>query len=336
MEPRLSVLLPYRDVASTLDEAIASVLAEREVPLELVAIDDGSRDGGAATVAAWAARDRRVVPVAGAGEGIARALARGLAAARGTFVARMDGDDVSLPGRFGAQLDALSRAPRVAAVGGRVRAFPDDAVQDGMRRYVAWMNALVTPGEHARDVFVEAPLCHPSVTMRRDALDRAGGYRDVDWPEDYDLWLRFDAAGWELAKVDQEVLCWRQRPGSLTFSDPRYSLERHRALKARFLAPRLGALARGRALACWGAGPTGRRLARALEQEGVRFDRFVDIDPRKIGRIARGVAIVAPEALDPAREIVVVAVGAAGARSLIRDALRGRGWVEGEDFVCAA
>ena len=248
----------------------------------------------------------------------------------------MDADDVSLPGRLAAQLDLLAKEPRVAAVGGRVTAFPDHAVQDGMRRYVEWMNGLVTPEEHARDVFVEAPLCHPSVTMRRDALERVGGYRDVDWPEDYDLWLRLHAAGWSLAKTERQVLRWRRREGSLTFSDARYSLERHRALKARFLAPRLATLARGRALACWGAGPTGRRLARALEHEHVRFQRFVDIDPRKIGRIARGAPIVAPEAIDRSREVVVVAVGAAGARALVREALRERGFLEGADFVCAA
>ncbi|AKF06672.1 glycosyltransferase [Sandaracinus amylolyticus] len=334
MEPRISVLLPYRDVAETIDEALSSVLVDREVPIEVIAIDDASRDASAAKVAAF--RDPRVVMVRGEGAGIVRALQLGMAHARAPFLARMDGDDVSLPGRFAAQLDALSRDARLAVIGGRVEAFPAHVVQDGMRRYIAWMNALLTPVEHARDLFVEAPLCHPSVMIRRDALEQVGGYRDTEWAEDYDLWMRLDAAGWSLAKIERDVLRWREREGRLTFTDPRYSLERHRALKARFLAPKLAHIARGRALTCWGAGPTGRRFARALEQEGVRFSRFVDIDPRKIGRIARGAPIVGPDVIDRARELIVVAVGAEGARALIRAELTSRGWIEGDEFVCAA
>ncbi len=368
MEPRLSVLLPYRDVEGTIDEAIASVLAEREMPLELIAIDDGSTDGSAALVGAWARRDARVVAIAGEGAGIARALGRGLEVARAPWIGRMDGDDVSLSGRFAAQLDALASDPTIAVVGGLVDAFPESAVQDGMRRYLEWQNGLLTAAEHARDLFVEAPLCHPSVCIRRDALEQVGGFRDLHWPEDYDLWMRLDAAGWGLAKIDTPVLRWRHREGRLTFSDERYSLERQRALKAAFLAPRIreiggarigsptpapsahapGALPcgtsgastpaerGGRSLACWGAGPSGRRLARALEREGVRFDRFVDIDPRKIGRIARGAPIVGMDAIDVARDFVVVAVGSAVARGLIRAELERRGFVERADFVCAS
>jgi hypothetical protein len=68
----------------------------------------------------------------------------------------------------------------------------------------------------------------------------------------------------------------------------------------------------------------------------VRASRFVDIDPRKIGRIARGVKIVAPEALRAGQQTVVVAVGARGARQLVRAKLVEQGFVEGDDFVCAA
>jgi FlaA1/EpsC-like NDP-sugar epimerase len=86
----------------------------------------------------------------------------------------------------------------------------------------------------------------------------------------------------------------------------------------------------------WGAGPTGKRLARALEPLDVRATRFVDIDPRKIGRTARGVPVTAPATLERGREMIVVAVGSRGARSIIRAKLDGRGFAEGEDYLCAA
>jgi glycosyltransferase involved in cell wall biosynthesis len=334
VKPRISVLLPYRDAGETLAEALESLLAEREVGFEVIAVDDGSRDDGPAVVARLAAGDERVIPIASPGLGIAGALARGAAAARGELLARMDADDVSLPGRLGAQAALLDADARLGAVGTLVEAFPDEAVGEGTRRYVAWLNALVTPEDHDRDLFVESPLCHPSVMMRREALDRVGGYRDVPWAEDYDLWLRLHAAGYRLAKVPEVGLRWRQHPRRATLCDPRYALARFDLLKARYLAPRL--LRAGRPVAVWGAGKTGKHLARALEHEGVRSSLFVDIDPRKIGRTARGAPIVAPEALPRGEHTVVVAVGTRGARALVRAWLDAAGFVEGLDYLCAA
>jgi glycosyltransferase involved in cell wall biosynthesis len=331
----VSVVMPFRDAAATIEEALASVLAQEGPPLEVVAVDDRSRDDGAARVRAVASRDARVRVVEGEGRGIAAALAVGVREARGELLARMDADDVSLPGRFARQLAALGESPRVAAMGTRVEAYADDGeVGEGLAAYVAWMNGLVTPEEHARDVFVEAPLCHPSVMMRRSALDAVGGYRDPGWAEDYDLWLRLDAAGFALAKVPEVLVRWRHTAGRASFTDPRYAPDALRAARAFYLAPRLRA--RGREVVVWGAGQTGKRLARALERNGVRAARFVDIDPRKVGGVARGAAIVAPEVLRRGEQTVVVAVGARGARETVRARLVAMGFVEGDDFVCAA
>ncbi|HEY5243052.1 MAG TPA: glycosyltransferase [Polyangiaceae bacterium] len=328
----VSVVMPFRDAGATVEEAAVSILSQQGVSLELVAVDDGSRDDGAARVRALGARDARVVCVEGEGRGIARALARGLAAARGDVVARMDADDVALPGRLARQVEALAGDARLGAVGTRVETL--GACGEGMRRYVAWQNALVGPEDHARELFVESPLCHPSVALRREALESVGGWRDTAWPEDYDLWLRLDAAGWRLAKVPEVLLRWRQRAESVTVTDVRCSQERFREAKAFYLAPRLARA--GRPVAVWGAGPTGKRLARALEVHGVHARLFVDIDPRKIGHTARGVPIVAPEALTRGEDTLVVAVGVRGARELVRAHLVERGFVEGADFVCAA
>ncbi|HEY3822433.1 MAG TPA: glycosyltransferase [Polyangiaceae bacterium] len=330
--PLVSVVMPFRDAGATVEEAAASILSQQGVTLELVAVDDASRDDGAERMRALAGRDARIVLVQGEGRGIAPALTRGLAVARGQVVARMDADDVALPGRLARQVEALAADARLGAVGTRVETL--GACGEGMRVYVAWQNALIDAADHAREVFVESPLCHPSVALRREALEAVGGWRDTPWPEDYDLWLRLDAAGWRLAKVPEVLLRWRQHAGSLTVTDARCSQDRIREGKASYLAPRLARA--GRPVVVWGAGPTGKRLARALEAYGLHARQFVDIDPRKIGRTARGVAIVAPEALRAGEDTVVVAVGVRGARELVRAHLVERGFVEGKDFVCAA
>jgi GT2 family glycosyltransferase len=334
VSPAVSVLLPLRDAGATLAEAISSVLDQRGVDLELVAVDDGSRDQGPVWLRGVAARDRRVVVLETGGVGIAGALGRALAVARAPLLARMDADDICHPDRLARQLAALAAAPELALVAARVEPFPPAAVGPGLARYVAWQNGILSPAEHARDLFIESPLCHPSVVVRREALVRVGGWRDVPWPEDYDLWLRLDEAGLPMAKLPEVLLRWRHQPGRATFADPRYALERFRQAKAPHLARRLRAL--GRQVVVWGAGPTGKRLARALEPHGVRAAWFVDIDPRKLGRCARGAPILPPAALRPGAQTVVVAVGAPGARDLIRAQLGATGLREGVDFVCAA
>src|SRR5690606_4095913 len=102
----------------------------------------------------------------------------------------------------------------------------DDASPEGLHRYVAWQNGLLTPAEHHRDRFVEATVCHPSVVLRRAALDAVGGYADPPWPEDWDLWLRLHAAGWGIAKVPRVLFRWQHRPRRLTFASPRYAPDR--------------------------------------------------------------------------------------------------------------
>ena len=280
--PRAAVLLPARDAAGTVRAAAVSILRQTFRDLSLVVVDDGSRDGTAAILSRLADRDRRVVVVRAPGEGIARALNRGLARCDAEVVVRMDADDVAHPCRIEIQLAALAADPSLAAVGSRVKLFPRDEVAGGMARYAAWLNGLVTPDLVARDLLVEAPLVHPAATIRRRVLVEAGGWRDGDFPEDYDLWLRLSAAGHRLSNVPETLLDWRESPGRLTRTDARYALARHVTLKAAWLAD--GPLADRREVAIWGAGQTGRAFARALSVYGVSVALFLEVDAKKIGR----------------------------------------------------
>jgi hypothetical protein len=333
--PRAAVLLPARDAAGTVRAAAVSILRQTVRDLSLVAVDDGSCDGTAAILARLADRDRRVVVVRAPREGIALALNRGLARCDAEVVVRMDADDVAHPRRVELQLEALAADPSLAAVGSRVRLFPRDEVAGGMARYAVWLNGLVTPDLVARDLLVEAPLVHPAAAIRRRVLEEAGGWRDGDFPEDYDLWLRLSAAGRRLSNVPETLLDWRESPGRLTRTDGRYALARHVTLKAAWLAD--GPLADRREVALWGAGQTGRAFARALSVHGVSVVLFLEVDPMKIGRTISGAPVHSYEEAERVRGLpLLVAVGAPGARELIRAELSRRGFEETRDYRCVA
>ena len=337
--PRISVLMPCGNAAATVDEAVESILSQSLHDLELIAVDDGSSDGTLDRLTEWAKRDPRLRLLALPRCGIIGALNAGLAACQAPLVARMDSDDVAAPRRLELQTAFLEKAADVSVVGCLVEAFPEDQVREGMRVYLEWLNGLQTPEDIARAIFIESPLVHSSVVMRRSWAERLGGYQENGWAEDYDLWLRMHLAGARIAKVQETLLRWREHPGRLTWTDSRYSVENFLRAKAHYLYR--GPL-RGRdAVLVWGAGQMGRRLAKHLVREGAPLAAFIDIDPRKIGRERQGRPILAPDDL-PAwwkrfeRPAVLAVVGSRGARALIRERLEGFGLTEGLDWWAAA
>lgn len=333
--PAVSVLLPVRNAEATLGRAVESILRQTFDDFELIIINDGSTDASGAHAEALRRRDPRIQVLHTAGGGLVSALRLGLSASRATLVARMDADDEALPRRLTQSVAALGADPRLAAVGTQVEIFREDQpVSPNMRLYEEWLNALTNPVRLRAERFIESPLCHPSVTLRRSALEAVGGYEEGPFAEDYQLWLKLIAAGYTLTCLPEVLFRWRDHDQRLTRTDARYSDEAHAALKAAFLAR--DELAEGRC-AIWGAGPIGLRLARHLRRCGVEVVRFLEVAPGKIGQRIDGTPVVSWEtAREPDGIHLVAAVGAKGARERIREALRARRFVEGRDFTCAA
>lgn len=327
-----------RDAADHLVACLESLGRQTCADFEVIAVDDGSTDGSAAILQSWATADRRFRPFSIPAQGLVAALNVGLDHCRSDLVARMDADDRCHPERFADQLELL-RDPTLDVVSCRVRHFPEDAVGKGFRIYEDWLNSLLSYDEIVRDRFIESPVAHPSVMVRRRALLAAGGYRDRGWPEDYDLWLRLAAAGARFAKVPRTLYFWRDHAQRLTRNDRRYAVERFLECKAEHLMQ--GPLAGIDRLVVWGAGQTGRRLSKHLLRRGAPIVAFLDIDPAKVGSTRRGKPILLPEDLPhllsrPGRTVVLAAVSSRGARPIIRRHLTDLGLRETRDFWCAA
>ena len=351
-DPVVSVVLPVRDGEATLDAALASLHAQTLRRFEVVVVDDGSRDATPRIARAWRRRDERVrVVEAGTGEdaagaagarartdaapttGIVAALRRGLAVARGAYIARMDADDVSHPERLATQLHLLEREPGLAGCGAGVRLVPTGKVTPRAAEYAAWLNAMTAWETVAANLFVECPLAHPTFVFRVRALDSVGGYRDRGWPEDYDLLLRLWRAGHRFVSVPRVLLDWRDTPNRLSRTHPAYSHRAFRACKVHHL--RRSALAGRGGVVVWGAGPTGKRLALEFQRQGVEVKAFVEVDPRKIGQAIHGAPVrEAVGAREFTRVLHIGAVARAAGREAVREAAEAAG--VGRDFVAMA
>lgn len=334
--PAVSVVLPVRNGRATLPRAVASVGAQALRDWELIAVDDGSTDGSREWLRASAAADPRIRLLEQPALGLVSALNAGLAAARGRFIARMDADDECHAERLSAQVDFLERNPDTGLASCLVSFGGDHAASAGYALHVDWLNSLVTPEQIALNRFVESPLAHPSVMFRRELPELHGGYRAGDFPEDYELWLRWLEAGVRMAKVPRELLVWHDTPGRLSRTDPRYDPEAFFRVKAAYVAQHLIRQGR-REVWIWGAGRPTRKRAAHLGAHGLKIAGYIDLDARKTGKVVGGVPVVSPEELPaPGAVFVLGYVAKRGAREDTRSRLVRRGWVEGRDFLMGA
>ena len=359
---RVTVLLPVRNGAATVGAALESLSAQTLANFDVVVVDDGSTDDTAAIVRAWigrfgagpapteaathcanAARQARPPsPLARRGrliqtppDGIVPALQRGLAEVRTPYTARMDGDDVSRPERLAAQLAHLEKHPEMAGCGTQVRLVPPSAVTERATQYANWLNGLTGWSAVKRDIFVECPLAHPTFMFRTSVLRGLGGYRDRGWPEDYDLLLRLWRAGHRFAALPRVLLDWTESEGRTSRTHPAYSQGALRRCRVHHL--RRSLLAGRRGVVVWGAGPTGKALAKEFGAQGVPILGFVDVDPRKIGQEIHGVPVRASADVgDFPQALHVGGVARAEGRRQVRKAAAAAGLEDGADFVAMA
>ena len=335
-DPRISVVMPVRNGAQHLDVALASLLGEEGV--EIVAVDDGSTDETPKIldIHSRAYPDLKVLrqePL-----GIVAALNHGLRHARAPYIARMDADDFTYPGRLRLQADYLDQHPEVGLVASRVDYLGDRIANRGLALWLDWTNTLLSHEDIARERFVESPLVHPSVMFRRELVERHGGYREGDFPEDYELWLRWLEAGVRMAKLPEPLISWRETPGRLTRTDPRYAPEAFFRTKAPYLYRWLAAHnPHHPRVVVWGAGRVTRQRFAPVRAEGLEVQAWVDIDVKKIGWRVDGAPVIGPAALPPPSEaFVLVAVGKRGARELIEAELVRQGFEPGVNFLFCA
>jgi glycosyltransferase involved in cell wall biosynthesis len=229
------VLIGAYENERTVARAVASILEQTERSLELIVIDDGSRDGSSAAARAAIGSDPRGrVMRLERNLGIARSLNAGLEAAAAPLVAIQDADDYSAPHRLERQLAAVSEAPDVAVVGARMREVDETGrVLEPRTSFAAGDVGAVLPRFN--------PIPNGSALIRRDAALAAGGYDPrYRYATEYDLWLRL-AERHRLVALDEEL-------GTRVMGTGNVAARAERAQLAEGIAIRLRALRRRKTL----------------------------------------------------------------------------------------
>jgi len=290
----VSVVMPARNAAATLEAAITSLQTQDMRDMEIVLVDHASTDATYRIMLDRAKSDKRIQVHQCSGSFV-EAANLAWRAASAPLIARMDSDDIALPGRLRRQVEFLSKHSSLAGCGTQVKIVkplgPDghSPPDGGYLRYEAWINSVVSPESIAAQRFIDSPLPNPSTMMRRSILEAVGGYLDPPWAEDYDLWLRLLEQGYQLGKVEETLLLWQDGPHRSTRTLERYSLNRFQEAKAHYIA-RLPEVREFGVVLC-GAGPTGKEMALLLRQHDIKIHAFIEVNQRQIGNTISGLSV---------------------------------------------
>lgn len=207
MKPQVTVILPFYNAARWLPSALNSLRAQIGVGLRVVAIDDGSTDGGHMEVERQHSLGLPVNLIKnGANIGIVASLNGGLNATDTPFIARMDADDICNPTRFIKQVAFLEQTG-TDLCGSWFTEFGQ-----GIARTVRW------PHEESAlraAMLFQNTICHPTVMARREVFDRYRYREEYRLAEDYDLFVR-TSAEFRIANIPESLLRYRRHPQQAT------------------------------------------------------------------------------------------------------------------------
>jgi len=231
MPPEVSVVMSVYNGEKYLAEAIESILNQRFTDFEFIIIDDGSFDSSPSLLARYGQRDPRIlIHRFDRNRGLSTALNFGIHHARGEYIARMDGDDISLPNRLQEQVVFMDAHPKIDICGTWVELIGD--FQGQVWKYPTQHEAI-----YARMLFANT-LVHPSVIMRVVSIKRHALLYDenIRYAQDYELWSRA-VTSVKLANLDQILLKHRIHAQGTGAKHREGQYKKHEMIYRRLLSP---------------------------------------------------------------------------------------------------
>lgn len=210
--PMISVVLPVYNGASYLRESIDCILVQSHSNFELLIIDDGSTDDSASIVSSFT--DPRIRFYSQENKGLAATLNRGIALAKGAYIARQDQDDISLPDRLSKQVAFMETHPDCGMAGTWASILEEQKPTKRLHRHDADNLSLQF------DLLFDNPFVHSSLMIRKTVFDEVGVYctnPDRQPPEDYEMWSRV-ARKFRVANIPEVLHIYREVPQSMSRS----------------------------------------------------------------------------------------------------------------------
>lgn len=203
---KVSVVMAAYNAEKYLDLAVESILRQTFADFELILINDSSADSSGQIMKRYAAQDSRVVVLENeANLGLTKSLNRGIAAAKGVYIARMDADDIAMSNWLETHVRFLDEHPDYTFVSCIGMYIDENGKKEHLRHFP----------ETNEEIYAMMPkvdaMMHPGVVFRKDDVAKIGNYcEDYRVVQDYDLWFRGMAAGYKFYNFQEPLILFRR------------------------------------------------------------------------------------------------------------------------------
>ena len=287
--PLVSILMPFKNTEDYLKDCLVSVQEQDYENWELIAVNDHSTDNSLEIVQRFCNRDRRISVEQNSGNGIIPALRLAYNRSAGTYITRMDSDDIMVRSKISALLSPLKEKGEGHISIGQVKYFSERGISDGYARYETWINGLIQKGNNFSEIYKECVVPSPCWMVHKEDMERCGAFQSDRYPEDYDLTFRFYQQGMKCLPCDEVLHLWRDYYTRTSRTSEHYAQNYFLDIKIHYFL-KLD-YDNQRPLVLWGAGFKGKTLAKSLKKQGIPFSWLCD-NPKKIGKSIYGMPLV--------------------------------------------
>lgn len=278
---KASILIPFKNTAAYLPACLDSIINQSYKNWEVLIVDDSSTDKSHEIVKVYSQKDARIRLLKNKGVGIIEALQTAYAQSTGTFITRMDSDDIMATNKIECMVaDLTLKGPGYIALG-LVHYFSESGIKEGYKRYENWLNTLILKGTNFNEIYKECVIPSPCWMVYRRDFEKANGFNSNFYPEDYDLAFRFFENGLQCISSNNVLHSWRDYAVRTSRTSPNYAENSFLELKIHyFLKLSYDPL---KTLVIWGAGKKGKKIVSLLKSSKIPFVWICE-NPKKIGK----------------------------------------------------
>ncbi len=272
IQPIVSIIMPVKNAEKYIHECLSSIRGQTFSFWELLIVNDHSTDNSQSIVEEFVQVDHRIRSLPNKGNGIIPALQLAFQHCQGTYITRMDADDIMPKNRLELMVNTLENSEPDSIVTGKVEYFGSTPISPGYLNYQNWLNERAEKGDHWQWIYRECVVASPNWMIRTEDLNLS----NLSYPEDYHLVLKWYEMGYNIQSINETTLNWREHPERTSRNSLHYHQEAFFNLKVNhFIRHKLGS----DQLVLWGTGQKGRLTADILRDQGIEFV-WMDIDPK--------------------------------------------------------
>lgn len=279
--PLVSILIPFKNVEKFLDDCITSIISQTYTNWEVIAINDHSTDKSLKILESYVKKDSRIKTTLNNGQGIIKALQLAYKISSGSYITRMDSDDIMMPNKIEVMLSSLLKnGPKHIAVG-KVKYFAKNGVNDGYKKYEEWLNKLTTTGTNYTEIYKECVIPSPCWMVHKSDFEAVDSFNPNTYPEDYDLAFRFYKHNIKCIPCNTILHKWRDYTTRTSRTSEHYAQNYFLDIKLNYFLEI--EYLQANTLVVWGAGKKGKDIARKLIEKNIPFV-WVCNNQQKIGK----------------------------------------------------